>query len=128
MKKQIIRFLIVGGTSTVINYFIFYCLLNFFSVRYTFSSAIGYICGIFVGYFFNKNWTFESVSKSKLEVVKYYFTYLITLGISIVALKFQVDFLKIDAKFANLIVILITTILNFLGTRYLVFYKTISNK
>ncbi len=75
------------------------------------------------GYYFNRAWTFESDSSVRIESIKYVLVYLCSLGISLVVLRILVENVKMDPRLANVIVIGITTVTNFVGTKFLVFKK-----
>lgn len=116
------KFLIVGAISTVINYGFFYVLLNFFAVDYLASSGLGYMVGLVFGYFFNRNWTFESESEHKTrEFTSYFFVYMVSLVASLAFLSFLVENLAFDPNLANIWSIGLSTIMNFLGCKFLVF-------
>lgn len=122
MNLQIIRFLIVGGLSTLVNYSIFYVLIML-GVQYLISSAIGFVCGILFGYPFNKKWTFDAAPLSHKYLFPYFLIYLLSLVISLIFLKITVSYFNIDPKIANILAIIITTITNFIGIKFGVFKK-----
>lgn len=122
LLNRFIKFLIVGGTCTLINYAIFYFLFNFFALQYLLSSAVGYISGLVIGYYVNKFWTY-SVDKGSEEkyMFKYLLVYLTSLAGSTLFLKLLVDILNLDPRLANVFAIGLSTITNFVGTNFLVF-------
>ena len=123
IKKQFLKFVSVGLTSTVINYLVFYTLYSFFNSNYLFSSGTGYIVGVYAGFALNKGWTFEVEDNSIYFLVKYFITYTISLIISLILLRFFVITLGIMVEWANVIVIGFTTLANFIGTKYWVFKR-----
>ncbi|MBK8395165.1 MAG: GtrA family protein [Leptospiraceae bacterium] len=122
LLNRFIKFLIVGGTCTIINYAIFFVLLNYFGVQYLLSSAIGYTSGLVIGYFINKFWTYQ-VEKNSQEkfMFKYLLVYSASLAGSTVFLKILVDLLNFNPTLANIFAIGLSTITNFVGTNFLVF-------
>ncbi len=122
LLNRFIKFLIVGGTCTIINYAIFFVLLNYFGVQYLLSSAIGYTSGLVIGYFINKFWTYQ-VEKDSQEkfMFKYLLVYSASLAGSTVFLKILVDLLNFNPTLANIFAIGLSTITNFVGTNFLVF-------
>lgn len=123
LRQQLFRYIIIGGLSTLINYCVFYILYQKFSVYYLTAHALGFSISVFFGYFFNKNWTYQSSNESKKEVVKYYMVYLFSLSLGLLLLKLLVDVLHLDPRFAKFIEIGITASTNFLGTKLWVFRK-----
>ncbi|MCS7005744.1 MAG: GtrA family protein [Cytophagales bacterium] len=119
--KQAFRFGVVGGISTIVNYGVYYVLYQFIGLHYQIASAIGFITGVFVGYGLNKYWTFESHEKQSAEIAKYFGVYIASLLLSLGFLYVCVEVIKISANIANLFAICLTTMTNFLGTKFLVF-------
>jgi putative flippase GtrA len=124
MKEQFLKFIIVGIFSTIINYGLFYLLLEIVNINYLISSSLGFIAGVFGGYYFNKNWTYNNKkTKSKDIALKYFLIYLGSLAISIIFLKITVELIGINPKIGNILSIALTTCTNFFGTKFLVFKK-----
>ena len=123
ISKQFIKFICVGVACTVINYFSFFLLLNFFYTNFFLASASGYLIGLLFGYFFNRVWTFHADEDFLIQKIKYLSTYIFSLIIGLLALNVLVKKLNLEPEIANIYVILVTTILNFLGTKVWVFKK-----
>ena len=124
MKNQLLKFLIVGLFSTIINYCLFYFLLKIANINYLISSSCGFIAGVFGGFYLNKNWTYnDKNNKSNNLLWKYFSLYLTSLLISLIFLKITVDYSGLNAEIANLLAIIITTCVNFIGTKFMVFKK-----
>ena len=121
LTKEVLKFIVVGVFSTIVNYLCFYILYEFVHINYMISSASGYMLGVLAGYVLNKRWTFKSDSKSKTEIVKYYVVYLISLAISLKALELLVTGFGLDPKIAQILVIGISTVINFLGLKLFIF-------
>lgn len=119
MKREIILFLIVGAFSTVINYLTF-VLLVYFDTNRLFASASGYVCGLVIGYFLNKNYSFDTKSSSHKLFYSYLFVYLLNLVISLAILKILISF-SLNIYIANFLVICYTTMANFIGLKLKVF-------
>ena len=94
---RIIRFSIVGGISTIINYSCFLTIYKLFKLHYIFSSSTGYLIGLLFGYYFNKYWTFnEKVMIGKLYIVKYSIAQLLGLIFSQLLLYIFVESLYLN--------------------------------
>ena len=119
--KQFLRFLLIGLESTVLNYLFFLILLYFLMVNYVASYAIGFVVGTLFGFVFNKLWTFESEREAHKEIGIYFLVYLISLGIGAVLIRFIVNHFNLIPAIANIPVLVVTTIINFLGTKVLAF-------
>jgi putative flippase GtrA len=69
-------------------------ILFFNKINYLILSSLGFITGIFGGYYFNKNWTYkEKNNKSKKILSRYFLLYLISFLISLIFLKITFDHL-----------------------------------
>jgi len=124
IKKQFSKFILVGLLSTVVNYLIFFIALHYFFINYLISSGIGFVAGVFAGFFLNKNWTFDSrLVQTKRIIISYFLVYVFSLALSLVFLKIAVGILQITPEIANLLAICLTTCTNFIGTKFYVFKK-----
>lgn len=120
-KSHFLKFCLVGGVATVLNYAVFFVLYRYIDVFYIASSGIGYIVGVLFGFYFNKKFTFESTSNDYYqEGIVYFLLYLISLFIGLALLRTLV-FLGVPVLSANVLVIGVTTVTNYLGSKYLVF-------
>lgn len=128
-SPQFFKFLIVGGVSTIINYSTFYLLFSIFNIHYLYSSGTGYFTGLIVGYVLNRNWSFVEHKSSKrvTEFVKYLVLYIVSLLLSLISLELLVSILGVNALIANVVAIGISTIINFLGLKFIVFKNTTYN-
>ncbi len=125
LNNQLFKFIIVGGLSTVLNYTIF-ASLYFFNVYYILASVIGYFSGLILGYLLNRSWSFSSVTDNKkIEFIFYSFVYLFSLALSVAALRLAVDNFGVDPLLGNFLAIAVSTIINFIGLKFLIFNKRI---
>ena len=123
--KQIIRFVIVGFCSTLVN-FLVYLILYKITASISFSAYTGYCAGLLISYVFGKKWVFRLSGNLKiLNKILFFLTY-ITGGIIMTILTTLLENLGLNHKFAWLIGISYAVINNFLGSKYLVF-KNVKN-
>jgi len=116
------KFSIVGILSTVFNYGVFVFFYKIVNFHYMLSSIIGYVSGLLLGYQINKNWTFiDQVHKSKIYIVSYITVYVVSLISSQISLLYFVEILLIKPLYANIFAIVLSTVMNFLGTNFFVF-------
>jgi putative flippase GtrA len=123
ISTQVIKFLTVGIICTILNYICFLIFLRFLGVNFLLASSCGYIIGLLFGYSLNRAWTFQSIENSLTHKFKYLFTYLFSLAVGLIFLQILVKNYGVATEIANICVILITTLLNFLGTKFWVFGK-----
>jgi putative flippase GtrA len=114
IANEFVKFIIIGGVSTCINYFVFFIFFKQFGITYLIASSIGYILGLVVSYFGNKIVTFKTESSfKKKEFSSFFVIYMISLGISLLALHLFVAVLGVPVLVANLLAIGISTVTNF---------------
>ena len=65
VHKEVFKFLIVGGLSTILNYAVFFIAYDLLNINYIISSALGYAIGLIFGYILNRNWTFAQDKAEK---------------------------------------------------------------
>ncbi|MFT8814052.1 GtrA family protein [Acetobacter fabarum] len=128
MQKQwvlythFLRFIIVGGIATIVNYLVFLELLNTIGVQYLVASSCGFLAGVLVGFPLNKMWTYQHASTITWGLLtKYGSVYLFSFIANICVLSILVGFFRTDARIANIIGIGFTTVTNFIGTKFWVF-------
>lgn len=142
---KFLKFGFVGVASTVASLFVFWLITLQFPQHNLLAKAIGYVMGFFVGFTFNKFWTYvdQSVDGEKY-LLKYIFVYGITFFVYlafnyvcdhfihpeiyiaplVTAFGFEVfaGFLLINGTLvSNVLSIGVNVCLNFLGTNFLVF-------
>lgn len=121
IAAQFVRFCIIGLLCTCLNYGVFYLLCEATNIHYIVASAIGFISGTVVGYFLNKLWTFGVKKKKHGYVFKYFLVYTFSLVVGLVLLKFLVVYYHMQEKIAGLLIIGVTTMINFVGSKYWIF-------
>lgn len=120
-KKEILRFLVGGGSAVITDYF-FYHLLMRFGVALSISKGISYILGAIIGFIINKLWTFESKQFQMKEIGKYTILY-IGSAIANMIINAIIIWIFSNAFFAFLCATGTSTIMNFLGQKFFVFSK-----
>ena len=116
------RFLTVGLFASIINLLCFYFLfykLNFYE---TLSYSISYVLGVFIGYIFNKRWSFNYKKESnKALFSKYLIVYTFNLFVGMGIFELVLIMSNIEELLVQAIVIIITAVSNFIGLRKFVF-------
>ena len=118
-KKEIFKFLVGGGTAVIID-FLVYKILMIMGIERTIAKTISFICGSIVGFIINKYWTFKSPKFQIKEILKYIILYIITAFINSQVNKYTL-LLFGSEFFAFLCATGVSTILNFLGQKFLIF-------
>ena len=118
--KEILKFL-VGGGSAVVVAALFYAILKAY-IDFSVAKAISYILGAFVGFIINKLWTFESKKFKVAEIYKYIILYACSALVNTGVNKFVIWIIP-STVFAFLCATGTSTVMNFLGQKFLVFRK-----
>lgn len=123
---ELIKFSIVGIINTAIDFAVFivcYSILHFDS---SFSQIFGYTAGMLNSFLMNKKWTFEDRTKGRkvlLKAVKFGFTNIISLLLSIGVLKFSKLYLSSSILIAKILATLCAQGVNYILYKFWVFTK-----
>ncbi len=127
LKKQFVRFIIVGSLATSLSYSVFLIALRVFDINYLIAACLGFVFGVLLGFLLNKNWTFDAKNeKSKKTAFSYFAVYIFSLIISLLFLKVMVDSVGLSPELSNFLGIGVSTFTNFSGTKFFVFKKKTS--
>ena len=119
--KEVLRFLVGGGTAVVVDFCI-YRLLLLLSWNMDIAKMISFICGAGVGFIINKFWTFERKQFVIKEVLKYVALYTCTGVINAIVNRCTLSIINIQI-IGFLVATGVSTVLNFLGQKYVVFER-----
>ena len=127
---KLVKFGLVGVLNTVIDFAVFNLFL-FFKCPPAAAKGISYTVGMINSFFCNKGWTFRAQGNGKKQFLKFMGINLVTLLISVglmqilsqlvAKLEFLTPYPLLSNNLANLMVIGMTLILNFIGSRWIVF-------
>lgn len=142
---KLLKFIIVGATAAITSLFVSWLISLSFPQYNLIGKAIGYIIGFFVGFTLNKIWTYvDRAEDGERYLMKYMIVYAITFVVYLLfnyvcdhvlrlhqPFYWVLDVLQLhqlseiaytyDTSVSNFVSILVNSILNFLGTNYLVF-------
>ena len=126
IKKEVLRFSIVG-VSTVTVAYIIYRTLVFYGINRDISNGLAYCFGVCLSFFANKSWTFNSKKKSHQVLVQFLILHVFSLFAcvfinSIAFINLANNIFRVEIAF--LLGIATSTLLNFIGMKYFVFKKS----
>ena len=128
-RKQLLRFLVVGGTSVLVDLAAYRALGWGLALRLDLAKAISYWAGVAVGFCGNKLWTFESSRRSLAEPISYVALYAATMAVNVGCNRAVLTIIGTEATtLAFLTATALTTVLNFLGMRLVTFRRGISQR
>lgn len=132
--KQILMFLIVGCSNTLVGYlsYVFFLfILTKFSVLYDYflANVLSFVLSIQWAYYFNKRFVFDSVNKSmtldRNQLLKTYITYCISgLFVNNILLYLFIDIIEVSKYIAPILNLFILVPFNFLINKFWVFKKS----
>lgn len=123
-NKQIIRFIIVGASNTVVSY-ITYLAVYFLIHNYIISNAVGFITGTLNAYIWNSRFVFGQ-DKGKIDwlhLLKTFLSYGSTFLINTGMLCVLIDYCHISAVVAPMINAIIIFLLNYVLNKFWVYRR-----
>lgn len=129
MQREVKAFLIVGGSTVLVDYMIYLVFIHVLEAAYAYAKAAGFLAGSLFAYFANSIWTFKS-SRTRGNMISFAILYACTLLLN-VAINSAVlriggaDIVIIQLAF--LTATIISAVSNFLGMKFLVFRKNSGN-
>lgn len=126
-KTRLLRFLVSGGLSVATDLGVFVALQDGLGVAQAPAKGVSYVTGMALGFVLNKAWTFGSRRDAKAEAPSYLLLYAITLGVNVLAYGAVLD-LSQHKPAAFLVATGLTTVLNYLGLRFMTFRRGIAER
>ena len=126
-NEEIIKYLVIGVLTTVINYVIFAILVNITKVEMHASNIIAWVISVIFAYFTNKLFVFESKS-FKLdilgkEIVSFGVARVLSLIMEEIILYVFVNLLNMNQLIIKLIANIIVIIVNYILSKFIIFKK-----
>lgn len=121
LADQKVRFLLVGGFNTVLGYLTFSALTLwvFHDVRlgYLLSLFFSYAIGISVAFVLYRRFVFVVHGHVLRDLVRFVSVYAVSIGVNAAVLPLLVEVVDVPPLLAQAVVVLITTLLSFVGHR-----------
>jgi len=126
MKKNIVKFIVIGGITTLIDFCIYMAVNNFLDI------SVAKFCSMLIAslfsYYFNKKWTFENSEKTDVfYLMKYYTTFIINMSVNISINRIAYNYSR-NKMIAFVIGTGFAMIINFLLQKFWVFRKENKSK
>ena len=122
---RVARFVVIGGTSVAIDLAV-YTLLDG-TLDPTPAKAVSYVAGMLVGFVGNKFWSFGSRRKTASEPLTYGLLYAVTLAVNVLVNGWVLEGTG-HRLFAFLTATGLTTVLNYLGLRWVTFREGVRQR
>jgi len=117
-----LKFIIVGASNTIVNYFVFFILFDLFNIYYIISNISGYLVALTNSYIWNLRWTFKKDHSFDI-LYKFFVVNVISLTLNLVILKTLVENAILPVLVAQIFAILGALLVNFTGNRLWTFKK-----
>lgn len=129
--QELIKYLVIGVVTTVINYIVFALLVNTIKIDMHISNIIAWIISVIFAYFTNKLFVFESKSFKfdviGKEIVTFGAARIFSLLLEEVILYVFVDRLRMEKLLIKLIANIIVIIVNYILSKFIIFKKGSKN-
>lgn len=122
-KHLLVRYVISGGTATVVNLSLFFILNHVYHIYYIIASVVAFSVGFLVSLILQKFWTFQdrSLHQFHYQVVKYLLTSLFGLSIDIIVLYICVEYFGFYAFAGQIMAGAVSACFTFFLSRHFVF-------
>lgn len=112
---QIFKFIIVGGTATIIDWAVYYVLYNFLHVNPLIANILSFTVSVIYNYIASVKWVFDvNKEKSKIKMVIEFLVFsVIGLLISELLLWLGINKLNLNAMLVKIVATAIVMVFNF---------------
>jgi len=118
---RFIRFCLVGISNTLVSLVAIYSLM-YLGVNYKLANLVGYIIGLINSYIWNRRWVFNSKNKRVIkEALAFLGVFIFSYGLQYLSLIFLVQHQEINRYLAQLVSMVMYTVLSFMLNKYLTF-------
>lgn len=129
-KTETIRFLkfcIVGGINTLVTY-LTYVLLRYLEIIPEICNAAGYVTGVINSFAWNKIWVFKTKKTNvRKEAVSFLVVFAICYSLQFVLFNFLIHYSNCNEYLAQLIGMVLYTVLNYILNRLFSFKEKYDN-
>lgn len=119
--KQLLKFGIVGGLSTLINSFAFIFFVDVFKIAPLISNFLAFFLAFWVSYWGHSTWTFEHHHHNKKKFLKFFLVCMVGLGMNTFFVWLLMHVFHKSAYVAILPMIVITPLIVFFINKFWVF-------
>lgn len=120
VRKQFIRYVVVGLASNAIIYVI-YLVLTHFGMAPKLAMSLLYAVGVLQTFVFNKKWSFRFDGAATPALVRYATAYALGYVVNLSALMLLVDQMGLPHQWVQGVMIVVVAVMLFLAQRYWVF-------
>ncbi len=126
-KNDILRYIFIGGCTTMVNLVSYYLLRTFTAINMNVANTISIILAILFAYVTNATLVFQSDAKGFharfSEFVKFISARVATMVLEIGGVWFMADVIKMNDYIAKFIIQFIVLVVNYIFSKFFVFVK-----
>jgi putative flippase GtrA len=113
--QRILRFLVSGGTTTLLNVLILYIAVEWLGIWYIFGAILSFTVAILLNFAFQRVWVFQNASRKDLErhLVQFFAIAICGTLVNIFMLYILVEQFGMPYLLAQLFAIALLSIINF---------------
>lgn len=119
-ESQIIRYVMTGGFTTLINYIIYFALQTA-GTDYLAANCAAWLGAVLFAFFVNRQMVFRSKNSGGQEFLQFVSLRLATLAAETTLLYIMVDFAGMGSVFSKIAVSAVTVVLNYIACKYGIF-------
>ncbi|MFA5140329.1 MAG: GtrA family protein [Elusimicrobiota bacterium] len=122
--RQFWRFCLTGCVGVTVQYGVFYSLYALASVHYVVASVLGCILGSFVIFGINRHWTFDAAGPAiAAQVLKFWTCMGLSFALNAVSIWLFTERMRFRPEVSQVLTMGVTTVFNFVGSKFWVFRK-----
>ncbi|MCF0228817.1 MAG: GtrA family protein [Parasporobacterium sp.] len=125
--REYILYVIFGGFTTLISWFVFWLCNNVLRMDVVPANIISWILAVAFAYITNRIWVFESRASGLKPVIREIAGFaggrLVTLGLETLFLWLTVDIFKWNSMLMKIVISIVVLVLNYIISRFMVFKK-----
>lgn len=121
VRRELVRYVMVGIGSFVIDYGLFFVLHSLMNVWYLGATAISQTIALLFNFFSNRHWSFKKTGATHKQLFRYCLLQAWNYAFAIIALYALVTFGDVSPLISKLIIIPIISSWNFLLYKYFVY-------
>ncbi|HLC38913.1 MAG TPA: GtrA family protein [Patescibacteria group bacterium] len=114
MSKQFLKYIMVGGLATLLDFIFLYILVEFVHLHYLLAAIISIVVIVWISFSLNKFWTFANSEKKYFQqFIKYIISHSVGLAINLLILASLVQFFHLWYLFAKIFATFAAAVTNF---------------
>lgn len=121
--KELANYIFIGVLTTLINYVVYFFLINQIHYSWLLSNTISWIFAVIFAYIANRNYVFQSKNNIANEAWLFILLRLITLLVESIVLFLLIQVLYKNEMLSKVIVSLITVLVNYILCKQKIFQR-----